>query len=97
MWLHYETSNHIETKGSTTMARFSRLQVLNAIVETGLVPVFYSPDVKVAMKVAKAVSEGGCHLLEFTNRGDFAPWVFKELSEYLAKSLPNIISGSRWR
>jgi hypothetical protein len=30
------------------MARFSRLEVLNTIVRTGLVPVFYSPDVEIA-------------------------------------------------
>ncbi len=75
------------------MARFSRLEVLNTIVETGLVPVFYHPDLEVAKKVAQAVVEGGCHLLEFTNRGDFAPWVFKDLSQYAAQSLPNLILG----
>ena len=55
------------------MARFARLEVLNTIVQTGLVPVFYHPDVEVALKVAAAVADGGCRLLEFTNRGDFAP------------------------
>lgn len=75
------------------MARFSRLEVLNTIVETGLVPVFYHPDVEVAKKVAQAVVEGGCHVLEFTNRGDFAPWVFRDLSQYVAKSIPNLILG----
>jgi len=75
------------------MARFSRLEVLNTIVETGLVPVFYNPDVEVAKKVAEAVAAGGARVLEFTNRGDFAPWVFKELSEHLAKTNPKIILG----
>ncbi len=75
------------------MARFSRLEVLNAIVDGGLVPVFYHPDVEVAKKVAQAVVEGGCHVLEFTNRGDFAPWVFRDLSAYVAQSLPNLILG----
>lgn len=75
------------------MARFTRLQVLNTMVETGLVPVFYHADVEVAKKIAQAVAEGGARTIEFTNRGDFAPWVFKELSEYVAKSLPNVILG----
>ncbi len=75
------------------MARFTRLEVLNTIVQTGLVPVFYHQDIEVAKKVAQAVAEGGCRLLEFTNRGDFAPWVFRELAEYLAKASPNIILG----
>ncbi len=75
------------------MARFTRLQVLNTIVETGLVPVFYHGDVEVAEKIAQAVAEGGARTIEFTNRGDFAPWVFRELSEYVSKSLPNVILG----
>jgi 2-dehydro-3-deoxyphosphogluconate aldolase / (4S)-4-hydroxy-2-oxoglutarate aldolase len=75
------------------MARFSRLEVLNAIVETGLVPVFYHPDVEVAKKIAKAVAEGGARVLEFTNRGDFAPFVFTELARHLAQSNPKIILG----
>ena len=58
------------------MAKFTRLEVLNTIVNTGLVPVFYNGDVEVAKKVAWAFSTGGCRLLEFTNRGDFAPEVF---------------------
>jgi 2-dehydro-3-deoxyphosphogluconate aldolase/(4S)-4-hydroxy-2-oxoglutarate aldolase len=75
------------------MAKFSRLDVLNTIVNTGLVPVFYNPDVEVARRVAKAIAAGGCRLLEFTNRGDFAPEVFKELARYCQKELPAMILG----
>jgi 2-dehydro-3-deoxyphosphogluconate aldolase / (4S)-4-hydroxy-2-oxoglutarate aldolase len=75
------------------MARFSRLEVLNAIVETGLVPVFYNADVEVAKKIAEAVAAGGARVLEFTNRGDFAPFVFTELARHLAQSNPKIILG----
>ena len=75
------------------MARFTRLEVLNTIVQTGLVPVFYHPDIEVAKKIAEALAAGGALTIEFTNRGDFAPWVFKELSEYLAKTNPKIILG----
>ncbi len=75
------------------MARFSRLHVLNTVVETGLVPVFYNADVEVAKNVAKACAAGGSKVLEFTNRGDLAPEVFKELSRFLAKDHPDIILG----
>lgn len=75
------------------MARFSRLEVLNTIIETGLVPVFYHADVEAAKKIAEAVAAGGARVLEFTNRGDFAPLVFTELSQYLAKANPTIILG----
>jgi 2-dehydro-3-deoxyphosphogluconate aldolase/(4S)-4-hydroxy-2-oxoglutarate aldolase len=75
------------------MAHFSRLEVLNTIVDTGLVPVFYNADVEVAKNVVRACVAGGARVVEFTNRGDFAPEVFKELSQYLRKEAPEIILG----
>ncbi|MCX6055595.1 MAG: bifunctional 4-hydroxy-2-oxoglutarate aldolase/2-dehydro-3-deoxy-phosphogluconate aldolase [Chloroflexi bacterium] len=67
------------------MAKFSRLKVLNSIIETGMVPVFYHPDTKVAISVIKACADGGTHCFEFTNRGDQANEVFKELIIYFKK------------
>lgn len=64
------------------MARYSRLKVLNTMIETGMVPVFYHPDFNVARDVAAACIAGGCRLLEFTNRGDRAWEVFNELEKY---------------
>ena len=75
------------------MARFARLKVLNKMVETGMVPVFYNADIEVARKVAAAVFAGGCPFLEFTNRGDHAWEVFNELEKYCARELPEMILG----
>jgi 2-dehydro-3-deoxyphosphogluconate aldolase/(4S)-4-hydroxy-2-oxoglutarate aldolase len=75
------------------MARFTRMQVLNAILDDGLVPVFYHADAEVAKRVAGACAAGGSRVFEFTNRGDFAPEVFKDLSRYLAQEHPDIILG----
>lgn len=75
------------------MSRFSRLEVLNAMVETGLVPVFYNGDVEIAKRIVEACAAGGARCIEFTNRGDFAPFVFKELSEYVAKANPQVMLG----
>jgi len=75
------------------MARFTRMQVLNAILEDGLVPVFYHADAAVAVKVAEACAAGGARVLEFTNRGDMAPEVFKALSRYLAREHREIVLG----
>jgi 2-dehydro-3-deoxyphosphogluconate aldolase/(4S)-4-hydroxy-2-oxoglutarate aldolase len=75
------------------MARFPRLKVLNTMVETGLVPVFYNPDLEVAKKVVKSCSEAGLRVFEFTNRGDHAVEVFKELERYCARELPEVILG----
>lgn len=75
------------------MARLRRLQVLQTTLETGLVPVFSHPDAEVAMRVARAVHAGGCRLLEFTHRGDYAVRVFEALVSFAARELPDLIVG----
>jgi 2-dehydro-3-deoxyphosphogluconate aldolase/(4S)-4-hydroxy-2-oxoglutarate aldolase len=61
------------------MAKYSRLNVLNSMVETGMVPVFYHADIEVATKIVRALAEAGVRCFEFTNRGDQAHLVFQEL------------------
>jgi 2-dehydro-3-deoxyphosphogluconate aldolase/(4S)-4-hydroxy-2-oxoglutarate aldolase len=63
------------------------------MIETGVVPVFYHPDIEVARQVAAACVAGGCPILEFTNRGDHAWEVFTELERHCAKELPELILG----
>lgn len=75
------------------MARYSRLEVLNTIVDSGLVPVFYHKDVEVAKKIVAACVAGGARVVEFTNRGDFAPHVFTELSQWMVKNYSKVILG----
>ena len=75
------------------MAKYSKLQVLATMKETGMVPVFYNADVEVAKKVLKACYDGGVRAFEFTNRGDFAQEVFAELVKYANKELPGMIVG----
>lgn len=75
------------------MARFSKMQVLQAMKETGLVPVFYDRDIETAKQVVKACYDGGIRVFEFTNRGDFAHEVFGELAKYAACECPDLILG----
>ena len=75
------------------MARFNKLQVLDAIINTGMVPVYYNKDVETAKQVVKACYEGGVRAFEFTNRGDFAHEVFAELIKFAAKECPELVLG----
>lgn len=75
------------------MARFTKLQVLNTICESGMIPVFYHKDLATAQQVVKACYEGGVRAFEFTNRGDFAQEIFSELVKYAAKECPDMIMG----
>lgn len=73
--------------------KFSKLQVLIAMQSTGLVPVFYNSDIEVSKKIVKACYDGGVRAFEFTNRGDFAHEVFRDLVKYAAKECPEMIMG----
>ena len=75
------------------MARFDRMTVLNAMLDTGLVPVFYNADVEVAKQIVTACAEGGARIVEFTNRGDRAWNVFTELTAWADKAQPDVILG----
>lgn len=75
------------------MSRFSRLEVCNKMIETGVVPVFYHADLEISKQVVKACYEGGVRVFEFTNRGDFAHEVFGELNKWVAKECPEMILG----
>ena len=75
------------------MAKYTKLQVMQAIAETGMVPVFYHTDAEIAKQVLKACYAGGVRAFEFTNRGDFAQEVFGELVKYAVKELPGMIVG----
>jgi 2-dehydro-3-deoxyphosphogluconate aldolase/(4S)-4-hydroxy-2-oxoglutarate aldolase len=71
------------------MAKFDRLTVYQAMLGTGLVPLFYTGDVAEAKAVAGAIADGGAQVLEFTNRGEKALSVFAEV----VNANPKLIVG----
>ena len=75
------------------MAKYTRLEVVKVMEETGLVPLFYHPDVELGKKVLKTCYEAGARLLEFTARGDFAHEVFSELNKYALAELTGMVMG----
>ena len=76
------------------MGRFNKLETLNCIKKTKVVPVFYDPSLEVTIEVASACYKGGIKILEFTNRGDLAWEVFKELEKYCKENLPEMVLGA---
>jgi 2-dehydro-3-deoxyphosphogluconate aldolase/(4S)-4-hydroxy-2-oxoglutarate aldolase len=71
---------------------FSNQEIVTAMRTTGMIPVFYHPDVAVATSVVEAAYQGGVRVFEFTNRGANAFDVFKELLVYRTK-YPNLMLG----
>lgn len=76
------------------MAKFNKIDTIGIIRSTGIVPVFYHSDVEVAKKVVKACYDGGIRAFEFTNRGDGAGEVFKELAAFVRAECPEMALGA---
>jgi len=74
--------------------RFNKIQVLQTMQATGIIPIFYHSDIETAKNAVKACYLGGVRVFEFTNRGDFAHEVFGELNKYAAKECPELILGA---
>ena len=47
------------------MAKYNKIQVIQTMKETGVVPVFYHGDIETAKQVVKACYEGGVRAFEF--------------------------------
>jgi 2-dehydro-3-deoxyphosphogluconate aldolase / (4S)-4-hydroxy-2-oxoglutarate aldolase len=76
------------------MARFTRIDVILKIRETGIIPVFYHKDPEICRNVIKACFDGGIRVFEFTNRGDFAHELFSDLNKWAGKEIPEMVMGA---
>lgn len=76
------------------MSKFNKIDTINIIRSTGIVPVFYNKDAEVAKKVVKACYDGGIRAFEFTNRGDGAHRVFEELVAFVRSYCPEMALGA---
>jgi 2-dehydro-3-deoxyphosphogluconate aldolase / (4S)-4-hydroxy-2-oxoglutarate aldolase len=64
------------------MKFFTKEEVIASMIKTGMIPVFYHDDIDVAKSVLDASYSAGVRAFEFTNRGDNAFKVFRELLKY---------------
>ena len=76
------------------MAKFNKIDTINIIRSTGIVPVFYNADVELTKKVVKACYDGGIRAFEFTNRGDGAHKVFEQLMAFVRAECPEMALGA---
>lgn len=76
------------------MTKFSRIDVILKMKSSGIIPVFYHPDIHVCKNILQVCYKGGIRAFEFTNRGDFAHEIFGELSQYSKKEFPELALGA---
>ncbi len=75
------------------MARFDKQTVIGKLGAVPVVPVFYHANPAIAQQVIKACYRGGIRVFEFTNRGDFAHEIFRELVKFAAAECPELALG----
>lgn len=75
------------------MAKYTRIQTVQMMKETGIIPVFYNENLEVCKNIVRACYEGGARVFEFTNRGDFAQDIFGDLVKYVNEELKGMILG----
>lgn len=70
-----------------------KIEVLQRMSATRMVPVFYNKDIEIAKNVVRACYDGGVRAFEFTNRGDFAHEVFGQLMKFVRQECPGLALG----
>lgn len=68
-------------------------RVIELMLESKVIPLFYNGDSEVAKKLVDACYKGGARVIEFTNRGKQAMSVFSELIAYCAEHYPDMAMG----
>ena len=76
------------------MAKFNKIDTIQIIRNTGIVPVFYNKDAELTKQVVKACYDGGIRSFEFTNRGDGAHRVFEEVMAFVRAECPEMALGA---
>lgn len=69
------------------------IQLLDALKQNPLVPLFYENQLDVCKNIINACYKGGVRVVEFTNRGENALEVFKDLLTWSRVQCPDLILG----
>ncbi len=68
-------------------------KVINQILQTPFVPVFFHSDIEICHQVFEACYAGGVRIFEFTNRGSNALENFRELKQRQQEKFPDCYLG----
>lgn len=75
------------------MSRFTQEEILQKFKEFPIVPVFYHPDLSHTQQILQACYAGGLRVFEYTNRGEKAKEVFKDLCVFVHNHCPELALG----
>ena len=72
---------------------FKKENIIQSIIQQGVLPLYYYPDEEVSFLVLRALYEAGIRVIEYTNRGKSAFKNFKSLRKICDKKYPDMILG----
>jgi 2-dehydro-3-deoxyphosphogluconate aldolase / (4S)-4-hydroxy-2-oxoglutarate aldolase len=68
-------------------------KIINAIIEQGMLPLYYHPDATTTLELAQTLYRAGVRVIEYTNRGVHAIDNFKLLLKERDISMPGLLLG----
>lgn len=68
-------------------------KIIKAIVQQGIIPLYYHPDEDVSIEILQGLYESGIRVVEYTNRGKQALKNFRSLKKETYKKFPDLILG----
>ncbi len=68
-------------------------QVIDAIIEQGMLPLYFNADETISIEVLRAVYRAGVKAIEYTNRGDAALSNFTQLVQLRNAEMPGLLMG----
>jgi 2-dehydro-3-deoxyphosphogluconate aldolase/(4S)-4-hydroxy-2-oxoglutarate aldolase len=73
------------------MSKISK--VTDAIVQQGILPLYFNPDESVSVEILRAVYKAGIRAVEYTNRGEAALSNFKAMVTVQRQEMPDMLLG----
>ncbi len=68
-------------------------QITDAIVQQGILPLYFNPDETVSVDILRAVHKAGIKAVEYTNRGEAALNNFKKMVVVRNSEMPGMLLG----
>ena len=69
-------------------------KIINMVIEQGILPLYFHPDVEVSVQILKALYNAGSRVVEYTNRGENAVNNFLQLRKVADQELPGLQLGA---
>ena len=51
---------------------YKKEEILNAIIQQGVLPLYFHPEAEVSIQIMKSLYDAGIRVIEYTNRGKAA-------------------------